>query len=54
MPIPTPTPLETRDEYISRCIADLSGEYDAKQAAAICYAQLSAPVNASYTKAGKR
>ena len=43
MPIPTPTPLETRDEYISRCIADLSGKYDAKQAAAICYQQLSSP-----------
>jgi len=47
MPIPQRTPLETRDEFISRCIADLSGEYDAKQAAAICYQQLSAPKNSN-------
>jgi len=43
MHIPVKTPLETRDEFISRCITDLSGEYDAKQAAAICYQQLSSP-----------
>ena len=43
MPIPQKTPLETRDEFISRCIADLSSEYDSKQAAAICYQQLSSP-----------
>lgn len=47
MPIPEKTPLETRDEFISRCIADLSGEYDAKQAAAICYQALSAPVKSN-------
>jgi len=41
MPIPTKTPLETRDEFITRCIIDISGEYDKKQAAAICYQQLS-------------
>jgi len=50
MPIPTKTPLETRDEFISRCISDLSGEYDTKQAAAICYAQLSAPFNSTLAK----
>ena len=41
MPIPTRTPLESKDEFISRCIADLSNEYHRKQAAAICYNQLS-------------
>jgi len=50
MPIPTRTPLETRDEYISRCISDLSGEYDSKQAAAICYNQLSKPSNSNLSK----
>lgn len=47
MPIPTRTPLEDRDEFIGRCISELSDEYDRKQAAAICYAQLSAPKNLS-------
>ena len=47
MPIPQRTPLETRDEYIGRCISELSNEYDRKQAAAICYAQLSSPKNLS-------
>lgn len=38
MPIPTPTPLETRDEFVSRCIAKMRDEgKDEKQAAAICY-----------------
>lgn len=41
MPIPTKTSIETRDEFITRCIIDISGEYDKKQAAAICYQQLS-------------
>lgn len=40
MPIPTRTPLEDKDEFIGRCISELSGEYDRKQAAAICYNQL--------------
>tara|TARA_B110000503_G_scaffold51683_1_gene83356 strand:- start:132 stop:281 length:150 start_codon:yes stop_codon:yes gene_type:complete len=43
MPIPERTPLETRDEFITRCISDLTGEYDSKQAAAICYQSLSSP-----------
>jgi len=44
MPIPKRTLVETRDEFISRCMADLSSEYpDNKQRAAICYAQLSIP-----------
>ena len=47
MPIPQRTPLETKDEFISRCIADLAGEYDVKQASAICYQQLSAPVKSN-------
>ena len=50
MPIPQKTPLESRDEFISRCIADLSGEYDSKQAAAICYQQLSAPFTSNLSK----
>lgn len=50
MPIPTRTPLETRDEYIGRCISELSGEYDRKQAAAICYNQLSKPSNTNLSK----
>lgn len=38
MPIPTPTPLETRDEYVSRCIQVMRNEgKDERQAAAICY-----------------
>ena len=41
MPIPQPTLLEGKDEYISRCMSVLSTEYDNKQAAAICYAQWS-------------
>jgi hypothetical protein len=50
MPIPSKTPLETRDEYIGRCISELSGEYDRKQAAAICYSQLSKPSNTNLSK----
>lgn len=40
MPIPQKTPLETRDEYVARCIADIRNEYPVDQAAAICYQQL--------------
>ena len=41
MPIPQKNPGEGRDEYIGRCISNLSGEYPQDQATAICYAQLS-------------
>ena len=40
MPIPKRKAGEPRDEFISRCIADLSGEYPTNQASAICYQQL--------------
>ena len=54
MPIPKKTPLETRDEYVSRCISELSDEYDRDQAAAICYAQLSANTDFYYKKKKKK
>jgi len=41
MPIPERLPIETKDEFISRCIADLTDEYGQRQAAAICYSKLS-------------
>ena len=37
MPIPTPNKNETEQEYVSRCISDISSEYEQDQAAAICY-----------------
>lgn len=38
MPIPKPNKNEKKDEFISRCMADLAEEYpDEKQRAAICY-----------------
>jgi hypothetical protein len=37
MPIPVPTPKETQDEFIARCIPEIIGEYDAEgQAYSIC------------------
>ena len=48
MPIPQRTPLESRDEFISRCMEDLSSEFpDSKQRAGVCYAQLSAAVKSN-------
>lgn len=45
MPIPEKTPLETRDEFISRCMSELADEFpDNRQRAGVCYAQLSAVV----------
>lgn len=52
MPIPSRNAGESRDEFIGRCIADLSGEYDKQQAAAICYQQLSNNITTS-DKAGR-
>tara|TARA_R110000823_G_scaffold280176_1_gene398387 strand:+ start:644 stop:958 length:315 start_codon:yes stop_codon:yes gene_type:complete len=40
MPLPTKSATESKDEFISRCISDLSSEYDQNQASAICYLQL--------------
>jgi len=40
MPIPNRQAGEDRDEFISRCISQISDEYSTKQASAICYAQL--------------
>ena len=37
MPIPNPTPKETEEEYVSRCIGEIYDEYGQEQAAAICY-----------------
>ena len=38
MPIPTRNQGEPDDTFISRCIEEISGEYDTDQATAICYA----------------
>ena len=35
-PIPSPESDEQEDKYISRCISDISDEYDTDQAYAIC------------------
>jgi hypothetical protein len=37
MPIPTPTAAETEQEFVSRCIGEISGEYEQEVAAGICY-----------------
>ena len=37
MPIPARKQGEAEDTFISRCIGDLSSEYDTPQASAICY-----------------
>lgn len=37
MPIPKPTSGEKQQEYISRCISEISGEYEQEQGLAICY-----------------
>ena len=37
MPIPNPTPKETEEEYVSRCIGEIYDEYGQEQSAAICY-----------------
>ena len=37
MPIPNPTPKETQDEFIARCIPEIIDEYDAEgQAYSVC------------------
>jgi len=37
MPIPKPETGETQDEFISRCMHEIGGEYDEQQALAICF-----------------
>lgn len=37
MPIPNPQGGESQDEFVSRCISEISNEYEQEQAAAICY-----------------
>lgn len=35
-PIPSPSGDEDKDTYVSRCISEISGEYEQDQAIAIC------------------
>jgi len=35
-PIPSPSGEETESDYMSRCISEISGEYEQDQAVAIC------------------
>ena len=35
-PIPSPSGNEDKDTYMSRCISEISGEYEQDQAVAIC------------------
>lgn len=39
MPIPSPHSGEKEQEFISRCISQIQGEYGNDQAAAICYSK---------------
>jgi hypothetical protein len=36
MPIPNPTSSETQNDYVGRCMSEISGEYPQEQAVAIC------------------
>jgi hypothetical protein len=36
MPIPNPTAAETQNDYVGRCMSEISGEYPQEQAVAIC------------------
>ena len=36
MPIPNPTSTETQNDYVSKCMSEISGEYPQEQAVAIC------------------
>ena len=53
MPIPKRNAGEDRDEFISRCISQISDEYPTKQATAICYAQLHDSFEYETNKRGK-
>jgi len=37
VPIPNPTPKETEEEFVSRCIGEIYDEYGQEQSVAICY-----------------
>jgi hypothetical protein len=39
-PIPSPSGNEDEDTFISRCMKEISGEYDQDQALGICYSKL--------------
>jgi len=39
MPIPSPKSGEKEQEFISRCVSQISGEYNQDQATAICYSK---------------
>jgi hypothetical protein len=39
-PIPSPEGGESDDEFISRCMKEIGGEYDQDQALGICYSKL--------------
>ena len=41
MPIPKRNKGERENDFIPRCISEISGEYEQDQAVAICYQQLS-------------
>jgi hypothetical protein len=36
MPIPNPSKTETQNDYVGRCMSEISGEYPQEQAVAIC------------------
>ena len=36
MPIPNPSKAETQNDYVGRCMSEISGEYPQEQALAIC------------------
>jgi hypothetical protein len=36
MPIPVPSTSETQNDYVSRCMSEITGEYEQEQALAIC------------------
>ena len=36
MPIPTPSSSESQNDYVGRCMSEISGEYEQEQAVAIC------------------
>jgi hypothetical protein len=37
MPIPNPSKNESENDFISRCVSEISGEYDQEQSLGICY-----------------
>ena len=41
MPLSKPLPIESTDEFITRCMKEMESEFpDTKQRAAVCYLQL--------------